>query len=163
MSNIIKRFKKLAFYGVPSKEGLNTVFYRMKGFDTISTAKNPKEYSRQYIDEEFEQTDVVGYTPTVSFSFDQFEGNPVHSDIAEIFNAEKTGSEAVRSIIMVDTSDGENSAIMREFAVVAENEGNSKEAYTYSGSFRVKGDKVFGSVTSSDDWQTVIFTPEDAE
>ena len=161
MSKIIKRFKKLAFYGVPSEDG-STIFHRMKGFDTISTSKNPKEYSRQYIDEEFEQTDVVGYTPTVSFSFDQFEDNIVHTDIAGIFNAEKTGADAVRSIIMVDTS-ADNSAIMRDFAVVAETEGDGTDAYTYSGSFRVKGDKVFGTASSEDGWQTITFTPDAAE
>ncbi len=158
MSKIIKRFKKLAFYGVPAENGSSVTYHRMKGFDTISTSKNPKEYSRQYIDEEFEQTDVVGYTPTVSFSFDQFEDNAVHTDIAGIFNSEKTGADAVRSIIMVDMSDG-NSAIMRDFAVVAEKEGDGTDAYTYSGSFRVKGDKVFGTAASEDDWQTVTFAP----
>lgn len=161
MSKIIKRFKKLAFYGVPSSDG-NTIFHRMKGFDTISTSKNPKEYSRQYIDEEFEQTDVVGYTPTVSFSFDQFEGNEVHTDIVGIFNNEKTGADAVRSIVMVDMSDA-GSAIMRDFAVVAEKEGDGTDAYTYSGSFRVKGDKIFGTASSEDDWQTVNFVPANNE
>lgn len=158
MSKIIKRFKKLAFYGVPSDANSSITFHRMKGFDTISTSKNPKEYSRQYIDEEFEQTDVVGYTPRISFSFDQFENNEVHADIANIFNNEMTGADAVRSIIMVDMSDG-NAAIMRDFAVVPENEGDGTDAYTYSGSFRVKGDKVFGVATSDDEWQTVTFTP----
>ena len=161
MSKIIKRFKKLAFYGVPSSDG-NTIFHRMKGFDTISTSKNPKEYSRQYIDEEFEQTDVVGYTPTVSFSFDQFEGNEVHTDIVGIFNNEKTGADAVRSIVMVDMSDA-GSAIMRDFAVVAEKEGDGTDTYTYSGSFRVKGDKIFGTASSEDDWQTVNFVPANNE
>ena len=161
MSKIIKRFQKLSFYGVPAEDG-TTVFHRMKGFETLSTSKNPREYSRQYTDEEFSQTDVVGYDPSVAFSFDQFEDSAVHADIAQIFDGEKTGADAVRSIIMADLS-ANNRAIMREFAVIAEKEGDGTGAYTYSGSFRVKGDKVFGTVTSDDNWQTVTFVPDETE
>ena len=163
MSEIVKRYKKLAFYGVPAvgddgAEGYT--FYRMKGFDEISTAKNPKEYSRQYVDEEFEQTDVVGYTPSITFGFDRFSGDEVHSDIIAIFDGEKVGADAVRPIIMVDMADENASAIKRDFAVIAENEGSGLEAYKYSGTFRVKGDKIFGTAASDDGWQTCTFTEE---
>ncbi len=160
MSEIVKRYKKLAFYGVPDEDGGGIVFHRMRGFDEISTSKNPKEYSRQYVDEEFEQTDVVGYTPSISFGFDRFSDDQVHTDIIGIFDEEKVGADAVRAIIMVDMADDKNSAIKREFAVIAENEGNGLEAYKYSGAFRVKGDKIFGTATSNDGWQTCTFTEE---
>ncbi len=160
MSEIIKRFKKLAFYGVPTvgEDGESRiVFFRMKGFDDISTSKNPREYSRQYVDEEFEQTDVVGYNPSISFGFDRFSDDPVHEDIIGIFNGEKVGAQAVRTIIMVDMADDMKTAIKRDFAVVAENEGNGLEVYKYSGTFRVKGEKVFGTASSEDEWQTCTF------
>ena len=157
MSEIVKRFKKLAFYGVPLSDGKSVSYKRMKGFDTISTAKNPKEYSRQYIDEEFEQTDVVGYTPVISFGFDQFTDNAVHTDIAAIFDGEKTGSDAVRSILIVDMSN-DNAAIKRDFAVVAETEGDKTDAYTYSGNLRVSGGLTVGTAESSDGFETVTFT-----
>ncbi|MBE7024236.1 MAG: hypothetical protein IJ285_06305 [Clostridia bacterium] len=155
MSEIVKRYKKLAFYGVP--EGDTVVFYRMKGFDDISTSKNPREYSRQYVDEEFEQTDVVGYNPSISFGFDRFSDDLVHEDLIRIFDNEKVGADAVRTIIMVDMADETKSAVKRDFAVIAENEGSGVEAYKYSGSFRVKGEKVFGTASSDDDWQTCTF------
>ena len=160
MTEAIKRSKILAFYGVPQKSDstVTYTFHRMKGFDSISTSKNPKEYSRQYVDEEFEQTDVVGYTPTVSFEFDRFAGDPVHDDIIAIFNGEKTGADATRPVIMVDMTGTTKSAIKRDFAIFAESEGEGTEMYTYSGSMRVKGDKVFGTATSLDDWQTCTFT-----
>lgn len=159
MSAVVKRCKKLAFYGVPKVSGDNTqyIFYRMKGFDDITTSKNPREYSRQYVDEEFEQTDVVGYNPSVSFGFDRFSGDMVHDDIVSIFDNEKVGAEAVRPIIMVDVEGETNYAIKRDFSVVAENEGSGVELYKYSGSFRVKGEKVFGTATSEDNWQTCLF------
>ncbi len=159
MSEIIKRCKKLAFYGVPSENDGYT-YHRMKGFDEITTVKNPKEYTRQYIDEEFEQTDVVGYTPSITFGFDRFADDPVHTDLMGIFDGELVGADAVRPIVMVDLADGKNSAILRDFAVIAENEGNGMEAYKYSGSFRVKGEKTFGTAVSHDDWQTCTFTAE---
>ena len=163
MSEIIKRYKKLAFFGVPETNNggsVSYVFYRMKGFDEISTSKNPREYSRQYVDEEFEQTDVVGYNPSITFGFDRFSNDLVHNDIIEIFNKEKVGDDAVRPIIMVDMASDEKSAIKRDFAVIAENEGSGLDAYKYSGTLRVKGEKVFGTATSDDDWQTCTLVEE---
>ncbi len=160
MSAVVKRCKKLAFYGVPQNgngEEPGYIFYRMKGFDDITTSKNPREYSRQYVDEEFEQTDVVGYNPSISFGFDRFTDDAVHNDLIEIFNLEKVGADAIRPIIMVDLESDEKSAIMRDFSVVAENEGNGTDLYKYSGSFRVKGEKVYGTAASNDDWQTCSF------
>lgn len=156
---LVKRCQKLAFYGVT--EGDTTTYYRMSGFTEFSKKANPKEYKRQYIDEEHERNDVVGYSPVFSYEFDQFDGNKVHSDLAAITDGEITGTEAVRSIVVVDfTSEetgGEYSAVKREFAVIPDNEGGSAEAYTYSGSFKVSGDKVIGKATSSDNWQTLTF------
>lgn len=159
MNDIVKRHERLAFYGVPTASGGSTTytFHRMKGFDTISTSKNPKEYSRQYVDEEFEQTDIVGYSPTISFGFDEFKDNAVHSDIKDIFDNEKTGNDAVRPIIMVDMTGATKTAAKRDFAVVADSEGDGTDAYKYSGTFRAKGTKITGTATSADDWQTVTF------
>ncbi len=160
MSMVVKRCKKLAFYGVPEVSG-DTVtykFYRMKGFDDITTSKNPREYSRQYVDEEFEQTDVVGYNPSVSFGFDRFAGDAVHDDIADIFDEEKVGKDAIRPIVMVDTEATESNAIKRDFTVVAESEGSGVDLYKYSGTFRVKGEKIMGTASTNDDWQTCEFT-----
>lgn len=159
MSAVVKRCKKLAFYGVPQSDGVEAgyVFYRMKGFDEITTSKNPREYSRQYVDEEFEQTDVVGYNPSISFGFDRFLDDAVHDDIAKIFNNESIGAEAVRPIIMVDMASEEKTAIKREFAVVAESEGSGVDLYKYSGTFRVKGEKIEGTAVSEDEWQTCSF------
>ena len=160
MAEIIKRCKSLAFYGVPTTSDgeITYIFHRMKGFDDITTSKNPKEYSRKYVDEEFEQTDVIGYTPSVSFGFDKFLGNAVHDDISEIFTDEKTGADAVRPIIMVDMTDSGHSAVKREFTVIAQTEGEGTEAYRYSGEFRVKGEIEKGTASSVDDWQTCTFT-----
>lgn len=159
MAAVVKRCKKLAFYGVPTVSGdeVTYTFHRMRGFDDITTSKNPKEYSRQYIDEEFEQTDVIGYTPSVSFGFDRFSDDPVHDDIVSIFDHERVGIDAVRPIIMVNVDDSEQNAIKRDFSVIAESEGSGLDLYKYSGSLRVKGEKLIGTATTDDDWQTCNF------
>ncbi len=153
---IVKRSSKVAFYGVP--DGESVVYRRMSGFTELATSKNPIEYSRQYVDEEMEVTDVVGYSPSIAYSFDLFSDNAVHSDIAEISDNEYVGSEAVRSIVVVDIFSGDKSAVMREFSVIPDSEGDSMDAYTYSGNFKVKSDKIFGNAASDDDWQTCTFT-----
>ncbi|MBE7031994.1 MAG: hypothetical protein E7401_03420 [Ruminococcaceae bacterium] len=157
MSAVVKRCKMLAFYGVPGENSGEYTFYRMKGFDEITTSKNPREYSRQYVDEEFEQTDVVGYNPSIAFGFDRFSDNEVHDDIIGIFNGEKVGADAVRPIVMVDLESENKAAIKRDFSVVAESEGSGVDLYKYSGSFRVKGEKITGTAQSEDEWQTCTF------
>lgn len=153
---IMKRNSKVAFYGVTGEEG--TVYHRMSGFTEFATSKNPIEYSRQYVDEEMEVTDIVGYSPSISYSFDLFDDNPVHLDIAKISDNELVGADAVRQIIVVDVQASEKTAVMREFAVIPDSEGDNIDVYTYSGSFKVKGNKVFGTASSEDGWQTCTFT-----
>lgn len=138
MEKLVKRSDKKAFYGIPSADGEAT-FTRMRYFTEMSTSKNPKEYSRQYTDEDTERTDVVGYSPSMSFSFDEYAGDKVLSDIVTIINDEKLGTDAQREIILVDftkeSGDGYE-AVKRTFAVIADSEGDGAEAYTYSGNLK---------------------------
>ena len=67
MSGIVARHKKVAFFGVVS--GNTETFTRMPKFTQLTTNKTPMEYSRQYVDEPFQETDVVGYSPSISYAF----------------------------------------------------------------------------------------------
>lgn len=141
-----KRCEKLAFYGVSTESGI--VYHKMQGFTSIVTNKNPHTYTRRYVDEPFEQSDVVGYSPSVSYTFDRFAGNAVHDDIIAISDRELTGDEAIRSIVVVDLaapSDNGYPAVKREFAVIPDSEGNDADAYTYSGTMKVKGEMISGT------------------
>ena len=164
MSNtLVKRSDKVAFYGVKST-GDTYTYHRMQGFTDMSTSKNPIEYSRQYVDEDFEQSDVVGYSPSIAYGFDQFAGNAVHEDIAKISDDELLGTDAIRPIILVDlTKTTGVNAVKRDFAVIPDSEGDSTDAYTYSGNLKVKGDKIKGTATSADGWLTITFTEEGEE
>lgn len=160
MDKLVKRNQKIAFYGCVGDSG--TIYHRMTGFTEFSKSANPKEYQRQYVDEDQERSDIVGYSPEYSYSFDQFEDSPVHADIAAIADEEKTGADAIRYVIVVDFTKaetaGKHTAVKRGFAVVPDSEGDSTDAYTYSGSLKANGSRVVGTVTSEDDWQTVMFT-----
>ncbi len=160
LGKLVNRHEKVAYYGVKEQDGTVT-YHRMCGFTKMGTEKNPVEYSRRYIDESFEQTDVVAFSPSISFTFDRYNGNPVHDDIVALSDNESLGTDAVRSIVVADFStekDGGVAAVKRDFSVVVDSEGSSTDAYTLSGSFNTKGEKVFGIAVISDDGQTLTFT-----
>lgn len=154
---IIPRHKMLAFYGVPSTDG-EVTFHRMSKFTSLSQSKNPIEHSRQYVDEPFSQTDVIGYAPSIDYAFDRHSGNEVLTDIVDIGDRELVGDEAVRPIIWVDVETGK--ATKRDYSVIPNTEGDNINIYTHSGTLKCRGDKVHGTATSSDNWQTVTFEEE---
>lgn len=160
MDKISKRSDKVAFYGVVN--GSNTDYKRMRGFTELSINKNPVEYSRRYIDEKTERNDVVGYAPSISYSFDKFSDDAVHTDIIKVADDELVGTDAVREIILVDltnsVSGGGHNAVRRKWSVIPDSEGNDTDAYTYSGTLKANGDIEKGTATSEDDWQTCTFT-----
>ena len=161
---LVKRSDKVAFFG---NMGTGTeTFNRMRGFTTLSGSKNPSEYSRQYVDEEFETTDVTGYSPSYDFGFDQFKGDLVHDEMVEILDGEKTGTEARRNIVIVDFSqpvtgkDGAYKAVKREWAIIGDSEGDSMDAYTYSGTLRATGKRITGTATLNSDSSVATFTAD---
>lgn len=164
LGKLVNRHEKVAYYGIKDVDG-NVVYHRMCGFTKMDTSKNPVEYTRRYIDESFEQTDVVAFSPSISFAFDRYSDNPVHDDIVALADNEILGTDAVRSIVIADISSrdesGVCSAIMRDFSVMVETEGNSTDAYTLNGTMSTKGEKVFGKANLSDDGQTLTFTADE--
>lgn len=159
---LIKRSDKVAFLGCIDN-GTET-FNRMRGFTSLSGSKNPMEYSRQYVDEEFETTDVVGFSPSFDFGFDQYTEDPAHEEMVEILDGEYTGTDARRNIVTVDfsqpVSGGGYKATKREYAIIGDSEGDSMDAYTYSGTFRSTGKKINGTATLNSDNSVATFTED---
>lgn len=157
---LIKRSDKVSFLGC-TKDG-EEKFNRMRGFTTLSGAKNPTEYSRRYVDEEFETTDVTGYSPSLDFGFDQYSGDPVHDEMVGILDNEALGTEARRNIVTVDFSqeagEGSYKAVKREYAIIGDAEGDSMDAYTYSGTFRSTGKRIVGTATVDENGAVATFT-----
>lgn len=164
VGTLIKRSDKVAFFG--NTTGGTETFNRMRGFTTLSGSKNPTEYSRQYVDEEFETTDVTGYSSSYEFGFDQYKGDTVHDEIVEILDGEKTGTEARRNIVVVDFSqpisgqDDTYKATKREYAIIGDTEGDSMDAYTYSGTLRATGKRITGSAVMNADSSVATFTAD---
>ena len=161
MGEIVQRHKILSFYGVTTTTNsggtttTTTTFHRMKYFTNLQHSKNPQEYSRKYVDEPTQRTDVTGFAPETSYGFDKHRDDPVLTDIIKITNEELYGDDAVRDIISVDTATGE--AYKRPYTVSPGTEGDDANIYKYSGSFKANGEQIKGTATTSDEWATVTF------
>ena len=156
---LVKRSNKVSFFG--NKSGGAEVFNRMRGFTTLSGSKNAIEYTRHYVDEEMETTDVTGYSPSISFGFDQYTDDDVHDELVEILDSESTGTDARRNIVTVDFSQpttGGYKAVKREYAIIGDAEGDGTDAYTYSGTFRVTGERIEGVASLNADNSIASFT-----
>ena len=85
----------------------------------------------------------MGYAPSIAYGFDYFKGNVVHEDLIKISDDELMGQEATRSILIVDVGATGPNAMKRDFAVIPDSEGDSTDAYTYSGNLKAKGADVY--------------------
>lgn len=155
---LIKRSKRVSFMNVGTTD--EPKYIRMQGFSSMSESKSAKEYSRQYVDEDTERSDVVGYATQIGYSFDRHSPFSVHEKIAEITDNEYTGSDATVEIVTVDLfTDGDAKvARKRAYSVIPDTTGDGTDALIYSGNFRAAGEFTLGTATSSDKWQTVTFT-----
>lgn len=155
-------------------------YYRLYGFTELSETANPQEYTRKYIDEARERTDIVGMTKTSSFNLDYHEGDLVHADIKKMYDKELTGTNTEREFIavelfkdvkytdraeMLQTKEAREGksvvqtgkrAILRKYTVIISDSGG-EEAVTFAGSFNVSGDRIEGVAISDDGWQTCTF------
>lgn len=149
---LVKRKDKVAYMNVGTKEAPD--YQRMRKFTELSNSANATEYSRTYVDEG-EVTDVTGYSKEKSFNFDQYTNNKVHQKLVDIIEEEKIGDEAIVEILVVDkttkTEENQYTARKRNYAVVADSDGDSTDAYTYGGSFKKNGNFEKVTVTLSED------------
>ena len=160
MQELVKRNGKVAYMDVSTTTIAN--FLRMTKFTEISKSKNATEYSRTYVDEDGEVTDVTGYSEEISYAFDLYKGNLVHQRLVNITDNELTGNDALVKILQVDFSKPVGSgyeARLRTYSVVPDTEGDSTDAYTYSGAFRKNSGFTIGVATISEDGMTATFVP----
>lgn len=163
---LVKRSGKVAFMDVGTSG--TAKYQRMKKFTEMSQSKNATEYSRTYVDEDGEVTDVTGYSPEISYAFDQYSGNAVHEKLVDITDNEKTGADALVNILIVDLSKPASGgsgyeARLRTYSVIPDAEGDSTEAYTYSGTFRKNSGFTVGTAVLSENDTIATFTPDEEE
>lgn len=148
-AKMVQRHQRIAFMNTGTSEA--PVFTRMKKFTNMTSNKNPKEYGRQYVDELSEDTDVVGYSPSIEYTFDRHTNTPVHDKIAKIHDGELVGNDALVEILVVDlfTADvsGKCEARKRTYAVIPSADGDGTDALVYSGSFKCKSAIEVGKAT----------------
>lgn len=162
---LVGRHKRLAFMNVAETGGASAKYTRMTGFTSLSEGKEPTEYSRQYVDEATERTDVVGYATAIDYEFDRHTNTPVHERIATITDDELLGTDAQVDIVSVDvfTANEEGQAIARKrtYSVIPDTTGDGTDALIYSGSFSAASEITKGYAVSEDNWQTCTFTEGD--
>lgn len=125
-----------------------------EGFTSLTEAKNAKEYSRQYIHEYTERTDVVGYAPTLSYSVDAHTENNVIAKIIAVTDHELTGADAQVDIVCVNLFEATEttnvySAYQRKWAIIPDGKGDGTDALIYTGSLRAVGDITPGTFNTS--------------
>lgn len=130
-------------------------YTRMQGFTEGGKSLNAQTYDRRYIDEKTERSTVTGYSTSIGYNFDRIVGNAIHEKIANVHDNELVG-ETVQ-ILTVNTKT--NDARLRNYSVIPDTDGDSTDAYTYSGEFHADGDITEGTATVSADGLTATFTP----
>ncbi len=157
---LVGRHKRLAFMKVGEKDA--ATYSRLTGFTAMSEAKEAKEYSRQYVDEAAERTDVVGFATGIEYSFDRHTNNEVHEKIAQISDDEAVGADAQVEVVTVDIfagdAQGNCPARKRIYSVVPDTIGDGTDALIYSGTLKAASEIVKGYCKSTDNWNSCTFT-----
>jgi len=130
------------------------VYTRMQGFTEGGKSLNSSTYDRRYIDEKTERSTVTGYSTEIAYNFDRIVDNAIHEKLADIHDKELVG-ETVQ-ILTVNLKN--NEARLRNYSVIPDADGDSTDAYTYSGTFHADGDIQEGTATVSADGITATFT-----
>jgi hypothetical protein len=123
-----------------------------EGFTSLAESKNPTEYSRQYVHERTERTDIIGYAPSYEYSTDVYTDNPVIARVMEITDREFVGTDAQVDIITVHTFQTVGSgqiALKRRYAVIPDGVGDGTEALIYTGAFKAVSDLSIGTFDPS--------------
>ena len=163
-AKLVGRHKRLSFMETEAEK-----YTRMTGFTSLSESKESKEYSRQYVDEESERTDVVGYATGVDYEFDRHTATDVHDKISTIADDEIVGTDAQVKIVTADLFKSTDSttapARLRTYSVIPDSSGDGTDALIYSGTFKAAGEITHGTATTADNWKTCTFvataeTPE---
>lgn len=135
-----------------------------EGFTSLTEGKNPQEYSRKYVHEATERTDVVGFSTQIEYTTDTYTENKVIGKIADITDNERTGTDAQVDILNVNMFEdaGQDEAhkykaFKRKYAIIPNQKGEGTDALIYSGSFRAAGDVIPGTFDGTK------FTPDEAD
>ena len=119
-----------------------------EGFTSFAESKNPEEYSRKYVNDKTERTDVVGYSPSIAYSCDAIANDPCVQKIMDITDNEKLGTAAYVEVVNVNcwsqVNINEYTASKRTYAIIPDSKGDGTEALIYTGTMKAVSDPVYG-------------------
>lgn len=131
------------------RQALPGYFLMGEGFTDLTESKNAKEYSRKYVKDKNERTDVVGYASSIGYSADVYDDDPVVQEVIAVSDEELIGSEAQRYIVSVNRwqSVAANTfvAYRKKYAIIPDGKGEGTDALIYSGNFKAVGENEKGT------------------
>lgn len=143
---------------------VNDKYVRMQGFTEAGKTLNTTTYDRRYVDEKTERSDTTGYSSEISYAFDRIIDNEIHDRIAEIHDEELTGETVEILTVNFNKKTGSNyEARLRTYSVIPDTDGDSTDAYTYSGTFHASGSIQNGTATVTADEMEATFTASTAQ
>lgn len=148
ISKLVNRSEVRSYMNTAAASSAESYTLMGEGFTSLSESKNAQEYSRKYVHENTERTDVVGYAPSVAYSVDVYTNNPVIQRIRDVTDKELVGTAAQVDIVTVEHFDGEataRKAVKRRYAIIPDAKGDGTDALVYTGSFRAVGDLIEGT------------------
>ena len=135
-------------------------YVRMQGFTDGGRSLNASTYDRRYIDEKTERSDVTSYSTEIAYAFDRIIDNKVHDLIANVHDNEIVGQTV--EILTVNFNEGDSTegftSRLRTYSVIPDADGDSTDAYTYSGTFHASGEYKEVKATISSDGVTATLT-----
>ena len=119
-----------------------------EGFTSFPESKNPAEYTRKYICDQTERSDVIGYAPSIEYSTDCISGDPVVAEILYVHDNELVGSDTHRDVVNVNRwkeKEGKCPAKMRTYAIIPNQKADGTDALVYTGTMKAVSDIVDGT------------------
>lgn len=135
----------------------------LEGFSKLDFNPGVQSYIRQYFASCCKNTDVVGASPEILYTFDRMNNNPVHDILAEIADLGLKGRDAVKNVIFADFSRKSEEgypAIRQSFTVIGTDRRPESGFLDYSGKMIAAGEPVKGRLALSDDLKSGEFIPE---
>lgn len=148
--SLLMRYQWKSYLGVLPESGSGEVTYALigEGFTSFPESKGAKEYTRKYICDSTERSDVIGYAPSRAYSCDAISDDAVCAEIMKITDNEYVGEMAQREVIAVnewDGSSGSYTAFKRTYAIVPDTKGDGTDALVYTGTMKAVSDLVKGT------------------
>lgn len=160
LTDVVFRDEKVAFMGLTHDA---EEFHRMRGFTELNPTKDAETEERKYVDERSKRTKVTSISSSLEFGFDEYKDNDVLTDIVDIIELEKMGTDATRPIVIVDFTREEGEgfrALKRDYVVQPDTSGADEYLYTHEGEFLSDGELIQGIAVVDEDGMTCTFEPK---